>query len=283
VVGGFFFYFIFLVKNYLVNLQIKLKHKNMESNKIQEFIQYLQQNNQQDELSDYFTKYTAAESTTPIITEQPKLNLNSVFKIQNPIVSNPSVINTPVSNKTSIKAPKVETTTSVVNDVPETSKVNNTGTGTNFKNRQEFINAIAPAAKKVAAELGIDPNIIIGQAIAEQGDGKTSTVRNANNIFNITAFGWKGDVYKGRDYNQKGELKEGVAFRKYATIEDSIRDWGELMKRKYRKSLAAAKISPEEFFKVHAWSGYAEGVGATKQEAKNKLYNLYKNTYKKYV
>ena len=255
----------------------------MESNKIQEFIQYLNQNNQQDSLSDYFTKYTAAETPDPTIAEQSKPIFNTAFKIQNPIVSNSNVAPISNPNKTSIKAPKIEITTPVVDNTTQTVKINNTGTGTSFKNRQEFINAIAPAAKKVAAELGIDPNIIIGQAIAEQGDGRTSTVRNANNIFNITAFGWKGDVYKGRDYNQKGELKEGVGFRKYATLEDSVRDWGELMKRKYGKSLAAAKISPEEFFKVHSWSGYAEGVGATKQEAKNKLYNLYKNTYKKYV
>ena len=249
----------------------------MESNKIQEFLQYINQNNQQDSLSDYFTKYTAAEAPAPTIAEQPKPIFNTAFKIQNPIVSNSNIASISNPNKTSIKAPKIETTTPVVDNTTQT------GTGTSFKNRQEFINAIAPAAKKVAAELGIDPNIIIGQAIAEQGDGRTSNIRNANNIFNITSYGWKGDVYRGRDYNQKGELKEGVGFRKYATIEDSVRDWGELMKRKYGKSLAAAKISPEEFFKVHSWSGYAEGVGATKQEAKNKLYNLYKNTYKKYV
>ena len=255
----------------------------MESNKIQEFIQYVNQNNQQDLLSDYFTKYKAAEVPAPTLVEQSKPIFNTAFKIQNPIVSNSNVTPISNSNKTSIKAPKTEITTPVVDNTTQTVKINNTGTGTNFKNRQEFINAIAPAAKKVAAELGIDPNIIIGQAIAEQGDGRTSNVRNANNIFNITAYGWKGDVYRGRDYNQKGELKKGVAFRKYATIEDSVRDWGELMKRKYGKSLAAAKISPEEFFKTHAWSGYAEGVGATKQEAKNKLYNLYKSTYKKYV
>lgn len=258
----------------------------MESNKIQEFIQYIIQNNQQDLISDYFTKYVAAESPDVITAEPSKLNFNDAFKIHNPIISNPPVSNTPISNKTSIKAPKIEAVAPTT-DNTQTSKVSNktsnTGTGTNFKNKQEFINSLIPAAKKVGAELGIDPNIIIGQAIAEQGDGRTSNVRNANNVFNITSYGWKGDVYRGRDYNQKGELKEGVGFRKYATIEDSVRDWGELMKRKYGKSLAAAKISPEEFFKVHSWSGYAEGVGATKQEAKNKLYNLYKNTYRKYV
>ena len=38
VVGAFFFNFTFLFGFYFVNLQIKLKHKNMDSNKIQEFI-----------------------------------------------------------------------------------------------------------------------------------------------------------------------------------------------------------------------------------------------------
>ena len=60
----------------------------MESNKIQEFIQYLSQNNQQDSLSDYFTKYTAAEAPAPTIAEQSKPIFNTAFKIQNPIVSN---------------------------------------------------------------------------------------------------------------------------------------------------------------------------------------------------
>jgi flagellum-specific peptidoglycan hydrolase FlgJ len=259
----------------------------MESNKIQEFIEYLKQNNQQDSISDYFTKYAAAESITPTITEQPKSNFSSAFKTQTPIISNNTTSNTPVSNKISIKAPKVETTTPVVDNNTKTGQVNSTGTstgtGTSFKNRQEFINAITPAVQKVAAELGIDPNIIIGQVAAEQGFKNTKNVRNANNIFNITSgSSWKGPVYISEDQNEKGEVVMHK-FRKYATIEDSIRDWAELMKRKYPKSLAAAKVSPEEFFKIHAWSGYAEGVGTTKQEAKNKLYNLYKNTYKKYV
>ena len=250
-------------------------------NTINEYLNYIKSNNLQNDLSNYFTSYVSEnhpnsyqEFVTPI--EEPKnLKITELSKINNPIVAKPkqfniSAITQPVQNN-------------VVSDVT-ISDGNNSNIGKKFKNREEFISAIKPGVLKVAKELGIDPNIIIGQAIAEQGDGNSSTIRNANNIFNITGYGgWKGDVYVGRDYNQKGELKEGVKFRKYATFEDSIRDWGELMKRQYGKSLAAAKISPEEFFKVHSWSGYAEGVGKTKQEAKNKLYNLYKSTYKKYV
>jgi len=255
----------------------------MESNKIQEFMQYLQQNNQQDSISDYFTKYAAAESITPTITEQPKSNFSSAFKIQTPIISNTTISNTPVSNKTSIKAPKVETTTPVVDNNIQTSQVNSTGTGTNFKNRQEFINTITPAVKKIAVELGIDPNIIMGQIAAEQGFKSTKNVKNANNIFNVTSgSSWKGSVYISEDLNAKGEIIK-QKFRKYATIEDSIRDWAEFMKRGYGKSLAAARKSPEDFFRVHSQSGYAEGVGATDQERWNKIYNLYKGTYKKYI
>ena len=256
----------------------------MDSNKIQEFIQYLQQNNQQDSLSDYFVKYSAknTDNFQNELPQSPPISLNDSFKIKSPILPNTSKISSvPISKKTSIKSPenKVEIENNTVNST--SNNVKNTGTGTSFKNRQEFINAITPAVKKVAAELGIDPNIIISQAVAEQGDGRTDNVRNANNIFNISGASkvWKGPVYMSEDLNRKGEIIK-QKFRKYATIEDSVRDWADLMKRQYGNSLNAARKSPEDFFRTHAYSGYAEGVGPN---AKENLYKLYKGTYKKYI
>ena len=59
----------------------------MDSNKINEYLQYLKENNQQDSISDYFTKYTAAEAPAPTIAEQSKPIFNTAFKIQNPMRS----------------------------------------------------------------------------------------------------------------------------------------------------------------------------------------------------
>lgn len=245
----------------------------MESNKIQEFIQYLQQNSQQNSLSDYFTKYVASELTNPIITEQSEPNFNSVFKVQNPIVSNPSVLNTPISNKTSIKAPKVETTTSVVNDVPETNQVS----GKKFKNKKEFIEAILPYARQIAKEKGIDENIILSQAAFESGYGSNTLTKNANNIFSI-----QGKGYSHVDKNQQGNTYK-VSFKQYQNLGESLKDWANMVlnpnSSRYSKSYLAAKQNPEEFFKTHAWSGYAEGIGKTKEEAKQGIYRGYKSSY----
>ena len=245
----------------------------MESNKIQEFIQYLNQNNQQDSLSDYFTKYTAAEAPAPTIVEQSKPIFNTAFKIQNPIVSNNNVAPISNPNKTSIKAPKIETTIPVVDNTAQTSKV----IGGNFKNKKEFIEAILPYAKQIAKEKGIDENIILSQAAFESGYGSNSLTKNANNIFSI-----QGKGYAHMDKNQQGNTYK-VSFKQYQNLGESLRDWSNMVlnpnSKRYSKSYLAAKQNPEEFFKIHSWSGYAEGIGKTKEEAKQGIYKGYKSSY----
>lgn len=244
----------------------------MNSNKILEYLEYLQQNNQQDSLSDLFTTYAAENSNKLINVEQPKSNFNSVFKVQSPIVSNTPISNTSVSNKTSIKAPKIETTTSVVNDAIQT-KIN----GKNFNNKKEFIEAILPYAKQIAKEKGIDENIILSQAAFESGYGSNTLTKNANNIFSI-----QGKGLAHVDKNQKGETYK-TSFKQYQNLGESLKDWSNMVlnpnSKRYSKSYLAAKQNPEEFFKTHAWSGYAEGVGKTKEEAKQGIYKGYKSSY----
>ena len=253
---------------------------------ISEFFNYVKDNGQEDQISKYFVEYAKekspeayAELTLPKI-KTPELNLQQSLTINSPAL--PKFIKSNIK-QTPTQQPIQQPVVKQENVTPVTNTQSSSGGGTTFKSRQEFINAIAPAAKKVAAELGIDPNIIISQAIAEHGDGKTRNVRNANNIFNITAgSSWKGPVYVSEDKNEKGEIIK-QKFRKYATIEESVRDWADLMKRRYGKSLDAARKSPEDFFRTHSQSGYATGVGATPQERWDKLYKHYKGTFKKYV
>ena len=63
----------------------------MDSNKINEYLQYLKENNQQDSISDYFTKYIPSESiseTNLLTFKTPELKVNDLFKTSNPIINN---------------------------------------------------------------------------------------------------------------------------------------------------------------------------------------------------
>lgn len=78
----------------------------MDSNKINEYLQYLKENNQQDSISDYFTKYIPSESINEVnllTSKTPELKVNDLFKTSNPIINNKDY-NT--SKKTLIRPPK---------------------------------------------------------------------------------------------------------------------------------------------------------------------------------
>ena len=84
------------------------------------------------------------------------------------------------------------------------------------------------------------------------------------------------------DKNQQGNTYK-VSFKQYQNLGESLRDWSNMVlnpnSKRYSRSYSAAKQSPEEFFKVHAGSGYAEGIGKTKEEAKQGIYKGYKSSY----
>ena len=72
----------------------------MDSNKINEYLQYLKENNQQDSISDYFTKYIPSESISEVnllTSKTPELKVNDLFKTSNPIINNKDY-NTPKTN-----------------------------------------------------------------------------------------------------------------------------------------------------------------------------------------
>ena len=119
----------------------------------------------------------------------------------------------------------------------------------------EFIASIAPSAKAVAAELGIDPRIVIAQAALESGWGKSV---KGNNLFGIKSHGQAGglDVATHEVINgQRVAITD--QFRAYESYDDSVRGYGDFLKEnpRYQPMLNAETL--EEQIAELGKSGYA--------------------------
>ena len=102
--------------------------------------------------------------------------------------------------------------------------------------RQEFLDAILPAAEKAAAQLGVSPRNLIAQAALETGWGRHmprgADGRVSFNFFGIKATGnWRG----GSVASSTTEVLQGRAhrmverFRAYSSIEESVADHARLI------------------------------------------------------
>lgn len=118
---------------------------------------------------------------------------------------------------------------------------------------------IKPHAEKAAAELQINPDVLIAQVALETGWGKhvihDQKGNNSFNLFNIKAnTGWEG----GKVNIATLEYRDGIAasekadFRKYNDYSESFSDYVKLMKNnpRYLDALEAGKNS----------SAYAEAL-----------------------
>jgi flagellar protein FlgJ len=106
-----------------------------------------------------------------------------------------------------------------------------------FRNADDFVKAIRPAATAAARELGVDPDTVIAHAALETGWGQHMPAgadgRAGFNLFGIKAGGgWKGAVAAdGTQEFLAGRMKKVSAdFRAYASPEQSIRDYVGLLK-----------------------------------------------------
>ena len=151
-----------------------------------------------------------------------------------------------------ISALKSKQTTASVkgskNNVAPTSEVDTEGV---YADREPFLADLAPIAKEVASELGIDPRIVMAQAVLETGWG--SKVKGNN------YFGLKG---KGQEFNTHEEVdglmvKQKDEFRTYDSLEDSVRDYGLFLQqnKRYRPLLEAKTLDQQ--IDALARSGYA--------------------------
>lgn len=127
------------------------------------------------------------------------------------------------------------------------------------ESQENFVMMIKPHAEKAAAELQINPDVLIAQVALETGWGKhvihDQKGNNSFNLFNIKAnTGWEG----GKVNIATLEYRDGIAasekadFRKYNDYSESFSDYVKLMKNnpRYQDALEAGKNS----------SAYAEAL-----------------------
>jgi flagellum-specific peptidoglycan hydrolase FlgJ len=117
--------------------------------------------------------------------------------------------------------------------------------------REPFLADLAPIAKEVASELGIDPRIVMAQAILETGWGRKV---NGNNYFGIKG---KGQEFTTHEEVDGLMVKQKDGFRTYDSLEDSVRDYGKFLKENKRYKPLLEANSFDEQIEALAGSGYA--------------------------
>lgn len=124
-----------------------------------------------------------------------------------------------------------------------------------------FVSEILDETKKACANTGIFVSVCLAQAILETGWGKSAV---GNNLFGIKATGKKTKYWDGstqlittHEYVNGTKIKVDRLFRKYKSVEDSIRDHNTLFtdNKRYAKVLLAK--TPEEQAKAIQAAGYA--------------------------
>ena len=142
----------------------------------------------------------------------------------------------------------------------------------------EFIAYIAPSAKAVAAELGIDPRIVIAQAALESGWGKSV---KGNNLFGIKSHGQAGGLDVATHEVIDGQrVAITDQFRAYESYDDSVRGYGDFLKENPRyQPMLNAKTLEEQIVELGK-SGYAtdpEYADKVAAIAKSKRLNIVGN------
>jgi flagellum-specific peptidoglycan hydrolase FlgJ len=128
---------------------------------------------------------------------------------------------------------------------------------TTYANKDEFLAALTPVAKEVAANLGISHKIVLAQAALESGWG--SKVQG-NNLMGIKSHGEKNslDVVTHEIVNGK-KVKITDSFRQYDSPEDSIRGYGAFLQANsmYKHFLRAGAENEDAQLSALQSSGYA--------------------------
>lgn len=125
--------------------------------------------------------------------------------------------------------------------------------------QENFVMMLKPHAEKAAAELQINPDVLIAQVALETGWGKhvihDRAGENSFNLFNIKAGGqWQGEKVNVNtlEYRNGVAEQEKSDFRKYNGYAESFSDYVRLIKNspRYEQVLATGKNS----------SAYAEAL-----------------------
>ncbi len=129
---------------------------------------------------------------------------------------------------------------------------------------EEFIHMLLPKVEKAARELGVEPELIVAQAALETGWGSRVIAddngKSSNNLFNIKAGSrWDGESVNIRSLEYRdGTFKPELdAFRRYASVDESIRDYVNLIKNGEHYQGALQAKDGDEYLKELQQAGYA--------------------------
>lgn len=130
---------------------------------------------------------------------------------------------------------------------------------------KDFVQALWPAAQAFAKQLGLDPKMLIAQAIHETGWGK-QMVKDAKGESSLNVFNIKG----GRSWDKKEAMtltteyidgkpiKMHEPFRQYDSIEESFQDYVDLIKNNNRYETALTNSDDPKAYMQHLQqAGYA--------------------------
>ena len=133
----------------------------------------------------------------------------------------------------------------------------------------EFVDQVMPAIRRAATALGVNPLGLLAQAALETGWGQRMP-RTSDGSSSFNLFGVKmGDEWKGaRVIADTVEFSNGVAtprrtaFRAYGSIEESVSDFANLLKKspRYRDAIAAGGDA-HTYVDRMGKSGYATDPG----------------------
>lgn len=130
------------------------------------------------------------------------------------------------------------------------------------KQIKEFIEMIAPIAQKefTSRTKKLLPSVCIAQACLETGYGTSSLMVKANAVFGIKGTNWKGKVYNAKTkecYDGKNYVDINDTFRAYDSIEESVKDYYDLIVNNKRYSKAVNVTDYKECITAIKNGGYA--------------------------
>lgn len=129
--------------------------------------------------------------------------------------------------------------------------------------KTQFITTIAPLVQVENKKRGnpLFSSVVIAQAICESGWGQATIMMKANAIFGIKATSsWKGRVYNANTkecYNGVNYTNINACFRAYNSLEESIKDYFDLILGLSRYKNAINCRSPLECITAIKNGGYA--------------------------
>ncbi|MEQ1635477.1 MAG: flagellar assembly peptidoglycan hydrolase FlgJ [Methylococcales bacterium] len=131
--------------------------------------------------------------------------------------------------------------------------------------KQDFVEQLLPLAQKAAAELGVEPKVLIAQAALETRWGR-SVIKNRDgtssyNLFNIkTGKAWDGKQARVSTLEFEDGMPKKVSsgFRAYSSYAESFNDYVKFIKEKPRYADALRQVSnPERYMQELQQAGYA--------------------------